>query len=74
MPTVKVTQVGNSLGVILPKDVAARLRAEKGDELTYSETRNGIELSAYDPNFEKKLELARRIARRYRNALRELAK
>jgi putative addiction module antidote len=74
MPTVRVTRVGNSLGVILPKDVTARLKVEQGDELTCTETPNGIELSAYKPDFEEKLELARRIARRYRNALRELAK
>lgn len=74
MPKLKVVQIGNSLGVILPKETIARLRLEKGDELACVETAEGIGLTAYDPDFEKKMEVARRIARRYRNALRELAK
>jgi putative addiction module antidote len=74
MATLKVTQIGNSLGVILPKDVAARLRLEKGDELVCIETPGGIQLTPYDREFEQKMEAARRVAKRYRNALRELAK
>ncbi len=53
MATLKVTQIGNSLGVILPKEVAARLKVEKGDELAYVETPGGIELTSYDPSFEE---------------------
>ena len=74
MPRLKVVKVGNSLGVILPKETAARLRVEKGDTLSCVETRGGIELTPYDPGFEKKMAVARRVMRRYRNALRELAK
>ena len=74
MQKLKVVKIGNSLGVILPKETAVRMRVEKGDELTCLETPAGIELTAYDPGFEKKLTVARRIARRYRNALRQLAK
>lgn len=74
MGKLRVTQVGNSLGVILPREVAARLKVEKGDELAYTETQGGIELTSYDPDFEKKLKAARRVTRRYRNALKELAK
>ena len=74
MATLKVTQIGNSLGVILPKEVAARLKVEKGDQLAYVDTPGGIELTSYDPSFEQKMEAARRVATRYRNALRELAK
>ena len=74
MRKLKVVRIGNSLGVILPKETVARLRVRKGDELTCLETPNGIELAAYDPGFEKKLTVTRRIARRYRNALRQLAK
>jgi putative addiction module antidote len=74
MATLKVTQIGNSLGVILPKEVAARLKVKKGDELAYVDTPGGIELTSYDPSFERKMEAARRVAKRYRNALRELAK
>ncbi len=74
MAKLKVTQIGNSLGVILPKSVVARLKVAKGDELSYTDTANGIELSCYDEEFEKKLAVARKVARRYRNALKELAK
>ena len=74
MSKLKVRQVGNSLGVILPKDVAAHLGVAEGDAISYSVTPQGIELTGYDPQFEKKLETARRVTRRYRNALKELAK
>jgi putative addiction module antidote len=71
---VKVTTVGNSVGVILPKEVVARLKLEKGDTLTLIETPNGVELTAYDPEFEADMESARKVMRKYRNTLRELAK
>jgi putative addiction module antidote len=74
MGKLKVTQVGNSLAVIFPRELTARLKVGKGDQLAYTETANGIEVSAYDPDFEHKLEAARRVSRRYRNALKELAK
>lgn len=74
MAKLKVAQIGNSLGVILPKAVAARLKVVKGDLLSYSETPSGIELTSYDPEFQKKLDAARKISRRYKNALKELAK
>lgn len=74
MARLKVTRIGNSLGVILPRDVASRLNVEKGDELACSETPNGVELSPYDPDFERKLDAARKVSRRYRNALKELAR
>ena len=74
MSKLKIAQVGNSLGVILPKHVIARLKVAKGDEISCTETANGVELTSYDPDFEKKLEAARRVTRRYRNALKELAK
>lgn len=70
----KVTGIGNSLGVILPKELVAKLKAEKGDTLFVTETSNGIELSRYDPDFERQMEAGREVARKYRNALRELAK
>lgn len=70
----KIRRIGNSLGVVLPKEVLARLRAGEGDELHIVETPDGIELRAYDPELERQLEAGRSIAKRYRNALRELAK
>ena len=72
--TLKIRQIGNSLGVVLPKDVLAKLRVGEGDDLHIVETPDGLELRPYDPALEKQLEAGRSIAKRYRNALRELAK
>jgi putative addiction module antidote len=71
---VKVTTIGSSAGVVLPKEVLAKLRVRKGDSLYLSETPDGIELSPYDPDFDQELEAARAVMRRYRNALRKLAR
>ena len=74
MLKIKVTTVGNSVGVVLPKELLARLNIAKGDTLSVSETPNGIELSAYDPEFERAMDAGHKVMRRYRNTLRELAK
>ncbi len=74
MSALKVRKIGNSVGVVLPKEVAARLRVGPGDQLFLSDTPNGIELSPYDPEFEADMQLARKIMRRRRAVLRELAK
>lgn len=71
---VKLTAVGNSTGVIIPKEVLARLRVERGDELFIVETPNGIELRKSDPAFEEQMAAMRHIMRKRRAALRELAK
>lgn len=71
---VTVRRVGGSLGATLPKDLAARLHVEAGDRLLALETADGILLTPYDPTTEQALALAARAARRYRHALRELAK
>lgn len=72
--TLKVTQIGNSLGLILPREIVERLRLVKGEEVSVVETAQGIEITPFDPDFAKKVEAARKITKRYRNALRELAK
>lgn len=74
MQHIKITAIGNSAGVILPKEVLAQLGVDKGDSLSVVTTPNGIELSAYDPTFDEQMKVARDIMARYRNALRELAK
>lgn len=74
MTTLKLTQIGNSVGVILPKEVLARLKVEKGDTLFVTETANGVTLTAYNPEFEVQMEAARRIMKKRRDVLRELAK
>ena len=71
---VKVTTVGNSAGIVLPREALAKLRVEKGDTLYVTETPNGIQLTAYDPDFAQDVEIAERVMRKYRNALRRLAK
>ena len=74
MHTLKLTQIGNSVGVILPKEVLARLKVEKGDTLYVTETPGGVALTPYDPSFEEQLELGREFMREYRDTFRALAK
>lgn len=69
----KVTTVGSSVGVVLPKDVLARLRVEKGDTLYVTETPDGIELRAFDEEFAEDMEMAEKIMRDNRDLLRKLA-
>jgi putative addiction module antidote len=69
-----VTQIGNSTGVILPKEVATRLKVKKGDSVFLTETPDGYTVTPYDPEFEVQIQAARRGMADYRNALRELAK
>jgi putative addiction module antidote len=73
--TVKLKKIGNSAGVILPKEVMARLQLSVGDTFYATLTpEGGIRLTPYDPDFEKAMEVARRGMKIYRNALAELAK
>ena len=69
----KITTVGNSAGVILPKELLARLRLEKGDELHALETPDAIRLTTYDPVFAAQMEGAERVMREDRDLLRKLA-
>ena len=70
----KVTQIGNSLGVVLPKELLVEMGVAKGDELFVRRTPEGHVLSTADPEFENAMKVARDIMKRYRNTLRELAK
>ena len=69
----KITTVGNSAGVVLPKELLTRLRVEKGDELFVTELPDGIKLAPYDPEFERQMEVAERVMREDRDVLRKLA-
>jgi putative addiction module antidote len=69
-----VKKRGNSLSIIVPKEMAASMNVGDGDNLFATKTSSGYELSAYDPNFEKKINAARQGMKKYRNALIELAK
>ena len=69
----KITTVGNSAGVVLPKELLARLRLDKGDTLYVTELPDGIKLMPYDPVFEQQMDVAERIMREDRDVLRKLA-
>lgn len=73
MHSVKVTTVGNSAGVVLPKEILAKLRVTKGDTLYVIETQDGIELTPYRPDFAQQMDLAREVMRENRDVLRKLA-
>jgi putative addiction module antidote len=70
----KLRKVGNSLGVVLPKEVLAHLNVEEGDTVTVTEAQDGVRLSASNPEFAKTMAVFESLNRRYRNTLRELAK
>ncbi len=74
MSTLKVTTIGNSLGVVLSKDLLTRLRVDKGDTLYAIETPEGIELTPYNPEFVAQMDLAEKIMREDRDVLKRLAK
>ena len=74
MVALKITQIGNSLGVILPKEALAELKVRKGDLLTMSSIPGGVALSVYNPDVDKQIEAGRAIAHAYRDTLRVLAK
>ena len=69
----KITTIGNSAGVILPKELLARLRLEKGDELLALETPDGIRLTTYDPQLAEEMEVAEQVMRKRRALLSKLA-
>jgi len=71
---VTLRQAGGSVSATLPKDMADRLRLEAGDRVLVVETDRGILLTPYDPEAERTLRVAARAAKKYRNALRELAR
>lgn len=73
MTTLKVTTVGNSAGVVLPKEVLQHLRVQKGDTLYAIETPKGIELTPYDPEFAAQMEVAEQVMRQDRDVLKKLS-
>ena len=74
MTKLKLTAIGNSAGVVLPKEVLARLKVDKGDAIYLTESPDGYRLTPYNPEFEAQMDAARRIMKKRRTALRELAK
>ncbi len=74
MQTLKISQIGNSLGVILPREVLARLKLEKGDTLHLTESPAGLVFTPYDPALDEELRLGREFMREFRDTFHQLAK
>ena len=74
MLKVKVTAIGNSMGIVLPKEALMKLRADKGDVLYLVDTPEGLTLTPYQQDFSAQLDAAEKVMKKYRNALHELAK
>jgi len=74
MVELTLQKIGNSVGVVLPKEVRARMRLEAGDRVFLVETESGWSLTPYDPEFEKQMRAAEQVTKTYRDALRDLAK
>ena len=70
----RITQIGNSTGLILPKEIADRLKVQKGDEVFLTATQSGFTVTPYDPEFEEQIAAASKGMAKYRSALRALAK
>ena len=73
MVEVKVTQIGNSLGFVLPKEVLSKLNVSKGDQLFLLPGVDGYQLTALNPEVARQIDLAESITKRYRNTLKKLA-
>ena len=72
--TLKLTAIGNSVGVVLPRELLAKLRVEKGDNVYVLETPSGIELTPFDPELSAQMEIAEEVMKENRGVLRKLAK
>ncbi len=70
----KLRKIGNSLGIVLPKEALQHLGAEEGDSISLTETNSGYQMAANDPEFTKAMNVFQDLAQRYRNTLAELAK
>jgi putative addiction module antidote len=74
MPTVtKIVAIGNSAGIILPKETLDRMKVKKGDPVYLSEVAGNLQISPYDEEFAAKMEVADKVIRRYRDAFKKLA-
>ena len=74
MHKLKITKVGSSSGVVLPKELLAQMNVERGDSLYVTRTPDGFKLTPFNPEFEEQMALARSFMAEHRDALRELAK
>ncbi len=74
MQSLKLTQIGNSVGVILPKEILVRLKLEKGDTVFVTETPEGFAVTPYDPALEEQINAGREFMREFRDTFHQLAK
>jgi len=74
MLKVKLTSIGNSVGIILPKETLAKMKVGKGDTLFLVEEPEGYTISPYQKDFDRQIKIAESVMHKYRNALHELAK
>ena len=73
MTTLTIRKIGNSEGVIIPKELLARLRLSEGDQVYATETPDGLKLSAYDADFARTMDIAEQVMHEDRDVLRKLA-
>ena len=74
MLKVKVTTIGNSMGIVLPKEALHKMKANKGDTLYLVEETKGYSLTPYQKDFDQQIQVAEKVMKKYRTALNELAK
>jgi len=74
MTTLKLTKIGNSVGVVFPKEVLARMHVDAGDVIYLTETPDGVRVTPYDPDFERQMHVAQKVMKKRRAVLRELAR
>ena len=74
MHAIKLTQIGNSVGIVLPKEALAALKLEKGDAVHLTQTPEGFQITPYDPTLAEQLELGRDFMREFRATFHALAK
>ncbi len=74
MQALKLTQIGNSLGIILPKEILAQMKVQKGDQLFFTEAPDGYRLTPYRATAEAQLKAGREFMHDFRDTFRELAK
>lgn len=73
MYTLKLTQIGNSVGVVLPREVLSRLKLSKGESVFLTETPNGYALTPYDPALDEEIQAGRAFMREFRDTFHQLA-
>ena len=74
MHTLKLTQIGNSVGIILPKEALARMKLQKGETVFLTESADGFILTPYNPALEEEITAGREFMREYRDTFHQLAK